>query len=137
LKAAVFYKYFVPNGTFASAVAASKLWKQLRRFKNLFRPRAHPVILSQHSPAHRAGGVNQKLCRPRDVAAIFALTLVNQIVAGDRLEFGIGKKWKSVPGFLAEVARLFRAIDANRDGTNPGVVELIEILLNAPQLGVA
>jgi len=109
----------------------------LRGFQNLFRPRAHPVIFRQHAPANRSSRIDEKLSRPRDVATIFTLTLVDQIVARNGVEPGVRKKGKGVAGFLAEFARLFRTINADGDGTNAGLVKLGEIFLNAPQLGVA
>jgi len=111
--------------------------KQTRCLQHLFRPRPHPVILSQHSPTNDAGCINQKLGGTCDVAAIFTLAFVNQIVFRNRLELRIGKKSKSVAGLLTKIAGRFRTIDANRDRTNSDFVELSEILLNAPQLGVA
>ena len=78
-----------------------------------------------------------KTRRTRDVAATFSLTLVDQIIFRNRLKVRIGKKSKGVTRLLTKVARLFRAIDADRDRTNSYLVELIQISLNTPQLGVA
>jgi hypothetical protein len=64
--------------------------------------------------------------------AIFSGAGVNQVIAPDHLGVGIGKKWKSVTGLLRKVARYLRTVDADRNGTNSGFFELVQILLNAP-----
>lgn len=111
--------------------------QSLRSLQNLFWPRAHPIILRQHPPTNSAGRVNQKFRWPRDVFAILALALVNQIVTSNRVKFCIGKKREGVSGFLTERARFFRRVDANRNGTNARGGKLGKLILNAPQLGVA
>ena len=109
----------------------------LRCFQNLFRPRAHPVVLRQVNPTHRARRVQQKLARPGNVATAFSGSGVNQVVAANRLRFRIRKKSKCVPGFLTKVARLFRTVHADGNRANPYFFKLIQIGLDTPQLGVA
>lgn len=115
----------------------SFLRKQARGFQHLFGPRPHPVILRQHSPTHYARGINQELGWPRDVVTILALALVNQIVFRNRLKIRIRKKSKRVSGFLTKLTGHFGTVDANRDRANSDFVEPGQILLDAPQLGVA
>ena len=61
---------------------------------------------------------------------------MNQVIAANRIEIRIGKKSEGVAGFLTKVARLFGAVDADRDRANSGLVKSVKIFLNAPQLGV-
>jgi len=66
-----------------------------------------------------------------------SLPCMNQIVTANGLEVGIRQKCERVTGFLTEVARLLRTINADGNRTNPGFVKFAQPLLNAPQLGVA
>jgi hypothetical protein len=111
--------------------------QSLRSFQNLFGSRAHPIILRQHPPTNCAGRIDKKLRRPRDISAVLALAFVNQIVASNRVEFCIGKKRERVSSFLTERARFFRRVYANRNGTNARGGKLGQLILDAPQLGVA
>ena len=113
------------------------LRKQARRIQYLFGSRSHPVILRQHAPTHYACGINQKLGWPRDVMTILTLALMDQIVFRNRLKIRIRKKSKRVSGFLTKITGHFRTVYANRDRANSDFVEPGEILLDAPQLGVA
>ncbi len=92
--------------------------QSLGSFQNLFRSRAHPVILCEHSPTHDAACVNEKLSRSRYVSTIFALTFVHQIVPSDRLEFRIRQKREGVAGALTQRTRLFWSVNTDRDWTN-------------------
>src|SRR3954469_12106231 len=65
-----------------------------------------------------------------------SLPRMNQVITSNRIEVWIGKKSERIPGFLTEVARLFRTIDADGDGTNPSFIKFGKSLLDAPQLGV-
>jgi hypothetical protein len=69
--------------------------------------------------------------------AIFSGAGVNQIVAPNHLGIRIGKKWKGVTGLLRKIARYLRRVDADRNRTNSSFFELVQILFNAPKLGVA
>lgn len=114
-----------------------KLWRTALRqrlccFENLFRPRPHPIILSQHSPPHHSGRVQKEFGRPRDITALFTLALVHKIVTASRIQFWIRKESEGVTGFLSEVARLLRSVNADRDGTDSGLTKRRKILLNAP-----
>jgi hypothetical protein len=62
---------------------------------------------------------------------------MKHIIAANGVRFGIGKKSERVPGLLRKVARVFRSVDTDSNRTNSRLMELIQTLLNAPQLGVA
>ena len=47
----------------------------------LFRPRANPVVLSQHHPPHSPGLINQKLRRSRDINSLTTTIRMDQIKA--------------------------------------------------------
>ena len=68
---------------------------------------------------------------------MFAGAFVHQIVASNRFAFLIRKQKECVARLLCELPRLFWSIYADRNRTNAGLMESIEISLNAPQLGVA
>ncbi len=113
------------------------LAKGFRSFENLFRPGAHPVILSEIEPAHGAGGIHQEFSWPRNVLAIDSGAGVNQVVTANRFSFRIRKKSECISGFLAEVAVNFGTVHADGNRVNSRLVKLIQTLFNAPQLGVA
>ena len=69
--------------------------------------------------------------------AVDSLPRVDQVIAANRIQVGIRKKRERVARFLTKIARLLRSVYADRNRTNSRGAELIEILLNAPQLGVA
>lgn len=65
-----------------------------------------------------------------------SLPRMNQIVTTNGIEIRIGQKCERVAGLLTKVARLLRTINADGDGTNPGLIKSVQVLLNTPQLGV-
>ena len=69
--------------------------------------------------------------------AIDSLPRVDQVIAANRIQVGIRKKCESVARFLTKIARLLRSVYADRNRTNSHFIELIQISLNAPHLGVA
>lgn len=64
--------------------------------------------------------------------AILAGARVNQIVASNRFNVGIGKKGERVTLLLRKVSRNFGTIDADRNGTNSNFFELVQASFNAP-----
>src|SRR5215471_1670523 len=58
-------------------------------------------------------------------------------MTANRIQIGIRKKGKGVTGCPAQVTRFFRCIHADRYGSYAYRAELIQVFLNAPQLGVA
>ena len=113
-----------------------QLLNGLCSFQHLLRPGAHPEILSQVYPANGAGRIQQELSGPGNVLAINSLPRMDEIVAANSFHFRIGKKSKRVAGLLTEIARHFRGVHADRNRANSCLCELIQTLLNAPQLGV-
>ena len=69
--------------------------------------------------------------------AVNSLPRVDQIITANRIQVGIRKKRERIARFLRKITRLLRTIHADRNRTNSHFIELIQILLNAPQLGVA
>ena len=61
---------------------------------------------------------------------------MHKIVAANGLRARIGQQWKTVTFLLREIARDLWWIHADCDRTNPGFIELVQIALDAPQLGV-
>lgn len=69
--------------------------------------------------------------------ALNSLPFMHQVITANRFQVRVRKKRESITCLPAKIAGLFRTVDADRDRTNADGVELIKILLNAPQLGVA
>jgi hypothetical protein len=57
---------------------------------------------------------------------------VEDAVARDRRSIRISEEREGVAGFLAEIARLLRRIDADRDRLDAGGAEVGEMLLDTP-----
>ena len=88
------------------------------RFEQLFRCSAHPVVFREIHPTHDAIRVDQKLSGSGNVVTFLAGACVDQIVAPNYFNVGIGEKRECVSRFLGEVARLFRRIDADCNWAN-------------------
>jgi len=73
-------------------------------FQDLLGSCTDPVILRQVNPNHGARGVDQKLCRARDVFTIRTCTRVHQIITSSQFRISIGKKRESVTSLLHEIA---------------------------------
>ena len=58
-------------------------------------------------------------------------------VLADRVSFRIGEKWKCIASGLAEFLGVGGGIHADRHHFNAALVKLVQVLLEAPQLGVA
>ncbi len=111
--------------------------QRLCSFEKLFRQRVFQKILCHHSPANCRGRIDQELSRTRNVSAACYLFGVNQIIAANCLEFWIREKTKSVSSFLNHVfASFLGRINADPHDTDSGLVKLIYILFDTPQLGV-
>ena len=99
--------------------------------QHLIRLRADANVLGEVHPADNAGSINQELGRPRNVGMARSAFGVQQVVAADGLCFRIREKRKGIACTLAELSRLFNAVNADRYGTNTSVLELLKVLLNA------
>lgn len=111
--------------------------QRLCNFENLFGSCPLEYILRHHSPTNCAGRIDKELCRPCHVCALFSLTRMNQIIAANCLEFWIGKKSKSVSGFLQHVLAIdLRTINTDRNRTDSRLSKRWQIVFDTPQLGV-
>jgi len=91
----------------------------------------HADVLREVDPAHRAGGIDQKLSRTGNVGPIRSPGHMEQIITTNDLCLGIGEKWKCVTGFAAQLAGDFRRVNTDGDRANARIVEFPEILLYA------
>jgi hypothetical protein len=62
---------------------------------------------------------------------------VDQIITTNRLSVWVGEKGEGIAGLAQHLSVDFRIIDTDGDWTNARLIKLLQILLNAPQLGVA
>ena len=69
--------------------------------------------------------------------AIFAAFRVQQAIALDNIRRGIRKHRKCVTLRLTQLARVFRRIDADGRDLDVALIELVQVMLETPQLGVA
>jgi hypothetical protein len=106
--------------------------KRPRLLEQLVRPRAHAKIAGEVAPAHDAGVVEEEFGRPGDVASVYARSLVEEVIPANGLEIWIRKQREGVPGFPAEIARLFGSVDADRHRLDARVAELCEMLFDTP-----
>ena len=105
---------------------------RLRCFEYLLRPRADTEIAGEIAPADGAGAVEEELGGAGDVVSVFARAFVQDAVARDRLRVRIGQQREGVAGFLTEIARLLRRVDADRDRLDAGGAEVGEMLFDTP-----
>ena len=68
---------------------------------------------------------------------MYACAFVHEVVTCDRFALLIGKQRKRIACLLREVTQLIRRINTDCDRSNAGLIKSSEILLDAPQLGVA
>ena len=103
-----------------------------RRFQHLLRPGADAEIAGEIAPADGAGAVDEEFGGAGDVASVFAGAFVQDAVARDRLGVRIGEQREGVAGFLTEIARLLRRVDADRNRLDAGGAEVGEMLFDTP-----
>jgi hypothetical protein len=113
------------------------LWKRFRRRDHLFWPGANAQIFGQIHPAHRSRSIKEELGRACYIVAMNSRTCMQHAIALDDFRVGIGKKSIAVAAPLAEPARYFGSVDADRNRANAKCFECLQILFNTPQLGVA
>lgn len=106
-------------------------------FQHLFGSRAYGDVFGQIHPADRPGGINQKLCRARDIRAFGSCAMMQQIVTPNHFRLWIGQERVAVTRFLSLASIDFRRVHTNRDDFNPVRFKLWKPLLETPQLGVA
>jgi hypothetical protein len=130
-----------PTALVAQGSATNCFWRLLprrflrqrpRRFQHLFRSCADAEVAGEIAPADGAGAVDEELGGAGDVASVFAGALVQDAVARDRLRVRIGEQWEGVAGFLTQIARLLRRVDADRNRLDAGGAEVGEMLFDTP-----
>lgn len=112
------------------------LLKQAGSLNYLIGARSHPIILREIHPAHGPRRIDEKLSRPRDIMTVNPRPSMNQVITPNGVRVRIGEKRECVTNFRKHVAIRFGVVNTNRHGTNADRIELLKILLNAPQLGV-
>ena len=105
--------------------------------QHLFGAGADAKIFGEIEPADFSGGIDEKFGGAGDVGAVFAAVGMNEIPAADDVVFGVGENREGVASGLAEMLGLLRGVHANGDDSNPASVEVWQMFLEAPQLGVA
>jgi hypothetical protein len=112
------------------------LLPSLKGFQYLFRTRTYGNVFGEIHPANCPGGINEKLCRTRDIRAFWSCTRMQQIVTPNHFCRGIGQECVGVAKFLFLATISIRRVHANRDDLNPARFKLLKPLLKTPQLGV-
>jgi len=108
----------------------------IKRFQHLLWSRADGNVLGQVHPSNRAADVDVKLSRPGDVVAFRPGAAMEHIVTANNFGIGVGKKRESVAHLLRMPAvDLFR-IDADGRNLDAARLELRQMPLKTPQLGV-
>jgi hypothetical protein len=98
----------------------------------LFGTGADPVVLCEIDPAHGSVGSDEEFSGTGDVAAVDALSGVNEVVTADGFEVGIGEDGEREAGFACEVARDIRGVDADGNGIDSGGANLGELCFDTP-----
>ena len=124
-------KHFWPDFSFVYSL------QLLCNFENLFGSCPPEYVFCHHSPANCAGRIDKKLCRTRNVCAVFSLARMDQIIAPNCFDLWIGEKSKSVSGRLQHVLAIdLRTINTDGNGADSRLRKRLQIVLDAPQLGV-
>jgi hypothetical protein len=100
--------------------------------KHLFRPRADADIAREIAPADNTCAVDEELGGTGDIAAASDPVFVEDAIACDGLSLRIGEQREGVAGLVAEVARLFGRVDADRNRLDAGGAEIGEMLFDTP-----
>lgn len=108
----------------------------LKGFQHLFRTRTYGDVFGEIHPADCPGGINEKLCRARNIRSFRSCAAMQQIVTPNHFCLGIGQKCIGVAKFLFLATINIRRVHANRDDLNPARFKLLKPLLKTPQLGV-
>ena len=93
---------------------------------------ADAQIAGEIDPAYGAGGIEEELGGARDVVAVDAGALVQEIVAANHFGIGVGEECIGVAGLAAEILRLTGRIDANGYGPDTELFEIRETFLDTP-----
>jgi hypothetical protein len=104
----------------------------LKRFQHLFGSRTYGDVFGKIRPANRPGGINQKLCRTRDVCAFGSCAAMQEVVMANDSRLRIGQEGVGIAKFLSLAPINFRRVHANRDDLNPARFKFREPLLKTP-----
>lgn len=99
--------------------------------------RTHTNVFREVRPVHDLGVINQKLGRPCDVVLIRSGRRVQQVVAANHGRVWIRQNGERIPGFVGEMARQLRRVDADRYRSYTGGLELRKPFFDSSQLEVA
>jgi len=109
----------------------------LKGFQHLFGPGAYGNVFGEVHPSDCPGGINEKLCRTRNVSAFGSCTWMQYIVTPNHFRFWIGEECVGVTKFLSLAPIDVRRVHANRDDLDPARFKFRKSILETPQLGVA
>ena len=93
-------------------------------------------VRSQVPPDNGAARVEQKFSGPRDVFTFRSGGVMKQVVLTNRLGLRIGQKRECIPHFNPVTLTHLRWIHADGNQSNAALVELGQMFLKTPQLGV-
>jgi len=94
-------------------------------------------IVRHIHPANDARGIDEEFGRPGDVLAVLAGFGMQDAVAANHPSLRIGEKRIGVSARMAELGGLLGRIDADGHHFDAVLMKLAQMLLEAPQLGVA
>jgi len=119
-----------------SGVNRSGSFGRIDRAQRLAWPRPYRNVFGQIDPANSPTGIHVKLSRPRDVVSFRSRAAMKNIVALDHRSVCIGQKRKRVaPSATMGLCHLNR-IDADRREMYASFLEIGQLFLKTPQLGV-
>jgi transposase len=113
------------------------LLRLLKGFQHLLGPGAYGDVFREIHPADCPGGINEKLCRARNIRVVGSCAAMQQIVTPNRFRLRIGQECVGVAKFLSLASVNFRCVHTNRDDMNPARFKFRQPRLETPQLGVA
>ena len=106
-------------------------------FQDLLGARPHGNILREVDPTNYASRIDEKFGRPGNVRALRSAAGMEEIVTANHSGVWIGKKSKRVAELLPMAAVDLRGINTHSHNPNAARLELRQLLLETPQLGVA
>jgi hypothetical protein len=112
--------------------STAPLLQHPRGVEHLFGSRTDTDIAGEIAPADGARAVDEELGGAGDVVAASDAVLVEDTVTRDGLCFQVGEQWERVTGFVAQIARLLRRINADRNRLDAGGTEVGETLFDTP-----
>jgi len=111
--------------------------KPVYRRKNGIWPCPHTNIVRQIYPADRTSRIDEEFGGSRNVFPTLAGFRMQHSVLADGVSVRVRKQWKRIPSRPAELLRLRGRIYAYPHYGNSTRLELVQVMLKTPQLGVA